>query len=275
MVNRLVTGLDVVQEWEVKVSADVAIVTGAAGAIGAAAAKRLASRGVAVGLLDLEAEQCHATVEEIVAAGGSATATILDTTDPDSVEAALDWVETELGPVSFAVTAAGIIKKEAYLDLTPEAWARTIGVNLTGTWLVMQRVARRMIAGSREGAFVALSSVAGRSGRSTAVDYAASKAGVISLVVSTAQALAKHNIRANAVCPGVVDTPMTDAIHEQTAAELGITEEESLARFVAAIPLGRVVSADEVAAVIDFLLTDEAAYITGQALNVCGGLEFN
>ena len=254
---------------------EVAIVTGAAGGIGTAVAKRIAARGVPVGMLDLEPSRCATSVEEIEASGGVAMAAALDVTDPSSVEQALDAVESGLGPISHVVTAAGIIKKAPYLDLSPEAWSRTLAVNLTGTWLVMQRVARRMVKESRQGAFVAVSSVAGRKGRATAADYAASKAGVISLVVSTAQALAVHGIRVNAVCPGVVDTPMTASIHQQTAEELHITPDESLARLVASIPLGRVISSEELAGVIDFLLTDTASYITGQALNVCGGLEFN
>jgi NAD(P)-dependent dehydrogenase (short-subunit alcohol dehydrogenase family) len=132
-----------------------------------------------------------------------------------------------------------------------------------------------MVAGQRSGAFVAVSSVAGRGGRATAADYAASKAGVISVVRSAALALAPHGIRVNAVCPGVVDTPMTDAIHEQASRELGITREESIARMVAGIPLGRIETVDDVASAVEYLLSDGAGYVTGQALNVCGGLELD
>jgi NAD(P)-dependent dehydrogenase (short-subunit alcohol dehydrogenase family) len=132
-----------------------------------------------------------------------------------------------------------------------------------------------MVAGRRSGSLVALSSVAGRSGRANAPDYAASKAGVISVVKSAALALAPHGIRANAVCPGVVETPMTTAIHEQNARELGITPDESLRRMVAGIPLGRVETPDEVADAIAFLLGDGGRYVTGQALNVCGGIEMD
>jgi NAD(P)-dependent dehydrogenase (short-subunit alcohol dehydrogenase family) len=253
----------------------VTIITGAGGGIGLAVAERLAASGHAVALLDLDVERTEPVAERIREAGGSAWAGTIDVRDPDAVESALDAVEAHLGGESRLVTAAGIIEKEAYLELTPEAWERTIGVNLTGTWLVMQRVARRMVAAGRGGAFVALSSVAGRGPRASAADYAASKAGVISVVRSSAQALAGHGIRVNAVCPGVVDTPMTDAIHGQTARELGITREESVARMVASIPLGRIETPDDVAQAIEYLLSDAAGYVTGQALNVCGGLEFD
>ena len=254
---------------------DVVVVTGAGGGIGAAVARRLGTSGAAVGLLDLDTQRSEPVVAQIVAAGGAAWAGRMDAADPASVERALDAVSNELGAITHLVTAAGIIQKRPYLELEFEAWKRTLDVNLTGTWLVMQRVARRMVAGQRKGAFVALSSVAGRSGRAAAADYAASKAGVISLVKSSALALAGHGIRVNAVCPGVVDSPMTDAIHEQTARELGITREESVARMVAGIPLGRIETVDDVADAIEYLLFERASYVTGQALNVCGGIEFD
>ena len=183
--------------------------------------------------------------------------------------------ESELAPLGGLVTAAGVIGKAPFLDLSVDTFERTIGVNLTGTWLTVQRVARRLSARGEGGAIVAISSVAGRGGRATAADYAASKAGVISVVRSAAQALAADGIRVNAVCPGVVDTPMTDTIHDYNAQELRISREESLARMVASIPLGRIETGEDVARAVEFLLSEQAGYVTGQALNVCGGLEFD
>lgn len=251
------------------------VITGASGGIGAATARVLARLGHPVALLDLDAAGCETVASAIRADGGRAWSGRLDTTDPDSIDAALDGAEAALGPVCHAVTSAGIIRKAPFLELDPAAWRRTLDINLTGTFLVFQRVARRMVAGGRGGSLVALSSVAGRSGRANAPDYAASKAGVISVVKSAALALAPHGIRANAVCPGVVDTPMTTAIHEQNARELGITQEESLRRMVAGIPLGRLETPDEVADAIAFLLGESGRYVTGQALNVCGGIEMD
>ncbi|MFN8624168.1 MAG: SDR family NAD(P)-dependent oxidoreductase [Chloroflexota bacterium] len=255
--------------------AGMVVITGASGGIGAATARMLAGLGHPVALADMAVDAAETVAASIRAAGGEAWAGKLDVTDPDSVEALLDAAEAALGPVCHAVTSAGIIKKAGFLELDAAAWRRTLDINLTGTWLVFQRVARRMVAGGRGGSLVALSSVAGRSGRANAADYAASKSAVISVVKSAALALAPHGIRANAVCPGVVDTPMTTGIHEQNARELGITQEESLRRMVAGIPLGRLETADEVAEAICFLLGDHGRYVTGQALNVCGGIEMD
>jgi NAD(P)-dependent dehydrogenase (short-subunit alcohol dehydrogenase family) len=251
------------------------LVTGAARGIGATVARRLAAQGAFVALADL-ADQTQAVADEIVTGGGRAAAYKVDVTAPQSIESVLDAIEKDAGGlVDMAVTCAGVLKIHDFLDLPKETWDMTLAVNLTGTFLVFQAVARRLVAADQKGKLVGLSSIAGRSGRPNVVDYAASKAGVISVVRSAALALARHGINVNAVCPGVVDTPMTRDIHVGRAQLAGITVEESLNSMLKTIPLGRIQTPDDVADVVLFLLSDAANYVTGQAINADGGIEMD
>lgn len=253
----------------------VVLVTGASGGIGAAVAQRLAAEGARVAVGDLSLDGVERIVSVIAEAGGTAFAHRLDVASEGSIQEMVAVVETRFGLITHAVTSAGIILTHPFLELPAAAWDRTLAVNLKGTFLVLQAVARRMVEASRGGSLVAISSVAGRGGRPLAADYAASKAGVISLVRSAALALSPHGITVNAVCPGIVDTDMTRGIHAERAKLAGVTPEESLAGLAASIPLGRLETADDVANAVAFLLSSDGGYITGQALNVCGGLEFD
>jgi NAD(P)-dependent dehydrogenase (short-subunit alcohol dehydrogenase family) len=253
----------------------VILVTGGAGGIGAAAARSLAAEGAHVAVADRDLARAEGIASEIATSGGRASAHPLDVAEDESVQDTVVAIMTRFGTITHAVAAAGIIVTRPFLDLTADDWDRTLAVNLRGTFLTFQAVARQMVDASRGGSLVAISSVAGRGGRPSAADYAASKAGIISLVRSAALALAPNGITVNAVCPGIVDTDMTRAIHAERAKLAGTTAEESLARLAATIPLGRMETAEDVAHAVAFLLSSEGSYITGQALNVCGGLEFD
>ncbi len=253
-----------------------AFVTGAGGGIGRAVVRALAVAGANVAAADLSGAAAEASAAEARALGVSASAHALDVSEPGGVAEAIDEAGERLGALSLGVTCAGVIEVAPALELTERQWDRTLGANLKGTFFVLQELARRFRAAGAGavtgGRLVAVASVAGRSGRADALDYAASKAGVISVVRSLALAVAP-DIRVNAVCPGVVDTPMTEAIHSHRSAETGLTVQESMNEMTGRIPLGAMATPEQVASVVAFLLSDEAGHVTGQSINVCGGLE--
>ena len=252
-----------------------AFVTGAGGGIGRAVVRALAAAGANVAAADLSAASAERSAAEARELGVSASAHRLDVSEPGAVGEAVDDAAERLGALSLGVTCAGVIEVAPALELTERQWDRTLGVNLKGTFFVLQELARRFRAAASadtDGRLVAVASVAGRSGRADVADYAASKAGVISVVRSLALAVAP-DIRVNSVCPGVVDTPMTEAIHSLRSAETGLTVPESMSEMTGRIPLGAMATPEQVASVVSFLLSDEAGHVTGQSINVCGGLE--
>lgn len=252
-----------------------ALVTGAAQGIGAAVASRLAAEGAGVVLADLNTAGAEERTAAIRREGGRVEALTVDVCSPAAVAEVIERAETLIGQFSLVVTSAGVIHTRHVLEVSESDWDDTLDTNLKGTFFVLQEASRRMVARGTEGRMVALSSISARGGRIAAADYAASKAGVISVVRSLALALAPHRITINAICPGIVDTPMTRTIHRDRAQLSGISSDESLASMVESIPLGRIETPDDVANAVLFMLSDEAAYITGQALNVCGGMEFD
>ncbi len=250
-----------------------AFVTGAANGIGRGVAMRLASAGAALALNDINAAALEALVDEIRDAGGRAVGYPADVSSPAAMQAAVAEATDALGPLTLGVTSAGIVEIVPALELTEQAWDRMLGINLKGTFFTLQALARHMMAGDG-GRLVAIASVGAKIGRADAVDYTASKAGVTSVVRSLALALAPK-VQINAVCPGIVDTAMTPKIHKARAENAGITLQESVEAMVATIPMGRIQTPDDVARSVQYLLSDAADYVTGQALNVCGGLIFH
>lgn len=252
-----------------------AIVTGAGRGIGARIAERLATEGASVAAADLHEAGAERTVRRIREGGGTAEPFRLDVSSVGELDRMVGEVEDALGSATLGVAAAGVIRVNPLLDLPEEAWDATFSVNAKGTFFLLQSMARRMATERPPGAFVAIASIAGRGGRPLYADYAASKAAVISVVRSAALALAPFGIRVNCVCPGIVDTPMTRLIHRDRAELSGVPAEESLDEGVRTIPLGRIETPDDVAGAVLFLLSEDAGYVTGQALNVCGGMELD
>ena len=249
----------------------VAIITGAAQGIGRAIAHRLARDGFAVALVDINEDGLDEVKREIEALGPQALALRADITQLEEIQKVIVRA-AEWGQLTVLVNNAGRVSIRPFLEVTEEDWDAIMTLDLKSVFFAMQFAARHMQAGGR---IVNISSISGRSGRPDQAHYAAAKCGVISLTQSAALAFASQGITVNAVCPGVVDTPMTSGIHEIRAGALGITPEESLARMVARIPLGRLETTDDVAGTVSFLCSPDAAYITGQSLNVCGGMEMN
>ena len=249
----------------------VAIVTGAAQGIGRAIALRLAQDGFAVAIVDINASTLDGVKTEIEALGAQALALTADLTKLEDIQKVINR-SAEWGHVTVLVNNAGRVSITPFLEITEQEWDAIMTLNLKTVFFATQFAARHMQSGAR---VVNLSSISGRSGRSDQAHYAAAKCAVISLTQSAALSFASQGITVNAVCPGVVDTPMTSSIHEIRSVALGITPEESLARMVAKIPLGRLEKTDDVAGVVSFLCSSDAAYITGQSLNVCGGMEMN
>jgi len=249
----------------------VAVVTGAAQGIGRAIAHRLAKDGFAIAIVDINTDVLDGVKKEIEELGGQALALKADLTRLEDIQNVINQ-SAEWGQLSVLVNNAGRVIISPFLEITEKEWDAIMTLNLKTVFFAIQFAVRHMHDGGR---IVNLSSISGRSGRSDQAHYAAAKCGVISLTQSAALSFASQGITVNAVCPGVVDTPMTTRIHEIRASALGITPEESLARMIAKIPLGRLEKTEDVAGAVSFLCSPDAAYITGQSLNVCGGMEMN
>jgi acetoin reductase-like protein len=250
---------------------NVAVVTGAGQGIGRAIACRLARDGFALAIIDVNSNALDEVKKEIEGLGAQVLAVKADLTKLDEIQKAID-LSAQWGQLTVLVNNAGRVLITPFLEITEGEWDAILTLNLKAVFFAMQFAARHMQTGGR---MINLSSISGRSGRPDQPHYAAAKCGVISLTQSAALAFASQGITVNAVCPGVVETPMTTGIHEIRARALGITPEESLARMVAKIPLGRPAKTDDIAKAVSFLCSPDAAYITGQSLNVCGGMEMN
>ena len=249
----------------------VAVVTGAAQGIGRAIAHRLARDGFALTVVDINAKALDEVKRELEDLGTETLALTADLTRMENIEKVITR-SAEWGQLSVLVNNAGRVIITPFLEISEPEWDAIMTLNLKTVFFATQFAARIMPAGGR---IVNLSSISGRSGRPDQAHYAAAKSAVISLTQSAALSFAAKGITVNAICPGVVDTPMTMGIHEIRAGALGITPEESLARMIAKIPLGRLEKTEDVAGVVSFLCSPDAAYITGQSLNVCGGMEMN
>lgn len=255
----------------------IALVTGAAQGLGQALAARLAREGATVVVADMNLEGAQASAATIEAESGvPAMAVGVDITREEDIEKAISQIVQRFGRLDVAVSNAGILIAGAIEDFDVARWRKVIDVNLTGYMITAKHAARQMIA-QKSGIIIQINSKSGKKGSFRNSAYAASKFGGIGLTQSLALELAPHGIRVNAVCPGnLLDSPLwVDSLYEQYSKTQGISREEVRKKYEGQVPLGRGCSYDDVANVVAFLASEEASYMTGQAINVTGGQQMD
>jgi NAD(P)-dependent dehydrogenase (short-subunit alcohol dehydrogenase family) len=239
-----------------------ALVTGASSGIGAATALALAHDGFDLAVTDLRRDDLAATMAALEEASVRVVALELDLRSPAMIERAMGEATAALGPLDLLVNNAGVTLRKSALETTREEWNAVLDINLTGTFILSQAMGRHLIAAGRPGVIVNIASAHGVLGFPERAAYGVSKAAIIHLTKMLAIEWAPHGIRVNAVCPTFARTPLTERLLEDPA-----TADELLSR----IPLGRLMTPEEVAAAVVFLAGRGASGITGQALAVDGG----
>lgn len=242
------------------ITGKIAIVTGAGQGIGKAISLRLANAGADVAILDLNLQTAETVAKEIETMDRHAIPIQVDVSKSENVNDAVRKIITEFGRIDILVNNAGIAGRTIPLtDLEESDWDEVIGVNLSGVFLCCKAVIGTMIA-QDYGRIVNIASIAGKEGNPTMIPYSVSKAGVICLTKALAKEVTDYNIRVNAVSPAVIETPIMDGMAQST-----------IDYMISKIPLGRIGKPEEVAAVVNFLASDEASFVTGQCYDVSGG----
>ena len=238
----------------------VALVTGGARGIGKAICERLANEGAKLAIVDIMLDVAEETAGEFKAKGVEAAAFAADVSKLDSANETVEAVIKEFGKIDILVNNAGITRDTLIMRMTEQDWDMVIAVNLKGTFNFTKAVCRPMMK-ARSGKIVNVASVVGRMGNAGQANYSASKAGVIGLTKTTAKELATRNIQVNAVAPGYIQTEMT-----------GKLSDAATESFMTVIPMKRGGTPEDVANVVYFLCSDDSSYVTGQVINIDGGM---
>ena len=243
-----------------KLEGRVALVTGASQGIGHACALALAREGASVAVAARNQPKLEELVSQIAASGGKAAAFVMDVAEEDQVKAGIKSALAQFGKIDILVNNAGITRDQLVMRMKRADWDSVLNTNLTSAYLCIQNVIPSMLK-QRWGRIINIASIFGQMGQAGQANYSASKAGLIGLTMAIAREVASRSITCNAVAPGFIETNMTAAL----SAEFKETA-------VKMIPLGRVGKSEDVASAVCFLASEEASYITGQVLNVNGGM---
>jgi 3-oxoacyl-[acyl-carrier protein] reductase len=238
----------------------IALVTGASQGIGEAIARSLAKQGALVVCAARNEQKLNQVAESIHAEGGKADVVTMDLAQGESVRAAIASTLERHGALHILVNNAGITRDKLLIQMKEEDWDAVLDTNLKGAWIAIQAATRPMMK-QRYGRIINIASVVGQMGNAGQTNYGSAKAGLIGLTKSLARELASRNITANAVAPGYIETEMTTGLSDAVKAE-----------FVSTIPLGRMGTTSDIANAVVFLASEEAGYVTGQSLNVNGGM---
>lgn len=251
-----------------KLEGKTALITGAARGIGKAFAEAYVAEGARVVIADIDIARARESAEEI---GDGARAVKLDVTDPDEIESVVSDVDREAGGIDILVNNAALFDMAPITHITPEGYDRVMNVNVKGALFVMKAVANAMITRGRGGKIINMASQAGRRGEARVVIYCMSKAAIISATQSAALDLIKHGINVNAIAPGVVEGEHWDGVDAHFAKWEGLAPGEKKKQVGAAVPVGRMATAEDLAPMAVFLASSDSDYIVAQTYNVDGG----
>jgi 3-hydroxybutyrate dehydrogenase len=250
----------------------VAIITGGGRGIGRGIALRFAQEGAVVALADRDAAASRQAAEEVKALGGQVLALAVDVSRKAQVGRMVDETVGHFGGVDILVNNAGISKVIPFLETTEEGWDRIMAINLKGAFLCCQAILPIMVRRGK-GKIINMSSQSGKTGNSWYAAYCASKFGLIGLTQSLAAEFAPHGITVNAICPGVIFTPMWEEQLSDYARKKNLSPHQVKSYLEKRVPLGSLGRVEDVANLAVFLASDESDYMTGQALNISGGAE--